>query len=104
MLILFWELLQCNKRFRSFIVDTDRAHDFVVLVLYYAMDAKDDPARQGTVRMCVLILQTLSVEPSFGKRLNKPFKGHDSLPAVLRIPNFHGSYADYLNTVSRAHA
>lgn len=98
MLVLFWELLQCNKRFRSFIIDTDRAHDFIVLVLYYAMEAKDDPARQGIVRMCVFILQTLSVEPTFGRRLNKPFIGQDSLPSVVRIPNFHGSYADYLIT------
>jgi hypothetical protein len=98
MLVLFWELLQCNKRFRSFIIDTDRAHDFIVLVLYYAMDAKDDPARQGIVRMCVFILQTLSVEPTFGRRLNKPFIGQDSLPSILRIPNFHGTYADYLIT------
>ena len=98
MLVLFWELLQCNKRFRSFIIDTDRAHDFIVLVLYYAMDAKDDPARQGIVRMCVFILQTLSVEPTFGRRLNKAFVGQDSLPSTLRIPNFHGSYADYLIT------
>lgn len=98
MLVLFWELLQCNKRFRSFIIDTDRAHDFIVLVLYYAMDAKDDPARQGIVRMCVFILQTLSVEPTFGRRLNKPFIGQDSLPSTVRIPNFHGTYADYLIT------
>lgn len=98
MLILFWELLQCNKRFRSFVVDTDRAHDFMILVLYYAVQAKDDQARQGIVRMCVFILQTLSVEPSFGERLNKQFKGHESLPAVLRISNFHGTYADYLIT------
>lgn len=98
MLVLFWELLQCNKRFRSFVIDTDRAHDFVILVLYYAMDAKDDPARQGTVRMCVFILQTLSVEPTFGRRLNKPFMGQDSLPSAVRIPNFHGTYADYLIT------
>ncbi|QIX01502.1 hypothetical protein AMS68_007019 [Peltaster fructicola] len=98
MLILFWELLQCNKRFRSFIVDTDRAHDFMILVLFYAMDAKDDPARQGIVRMSIFILQTLSVEPSFGQRLNKTFRGHESLPGILRIANFHGTYADYLIT------
>jgi hypothetical protein len=98
MLVLFWELLQCNKRFRNFIIDTDRAHDLMVLVLYYAMDAKDDPARQGIVRMCVFILQTLSVEPTFGRRLNKPFIGQDSLPSTLRIPNFHGTYTDYLIT------
>ncbi|KAK3679782.1 hypothetical protein LTR78_000158 [Recurvomyces mirabilis] len=98
MLALFWELLQVNKRFRAFITETDRAHDFVILVLFYCMSAKDDRGKQGIVRMCVLILQTMSVEPAFGGRLNKPLIGHDSLPSVLRIHNFHGSYADFLVT------
>ncbi|KAK3707770.1 hypothetical protein LTR37_011947 [Vermiconidia calcicola] len=95
-LSLFWELLQCNKRFRSYLIDTDRARDFVVLVLYYAIEAKDDPAKQGIVRMCVFILQTLSVEEKFGQKLNVPFTFHETLPAVLQIANFHGSYADFL--------
>jgi len=97
--MLFWEALQCNKRFRSFIIDTDRAHDFVVLVLYYAIDQRNDPSKQGLVRMCVFVLQTLSVEPQFGKSLNKTFEGQDSLPPSMRIPNFHGTYADYVITV-----
>ncbi|KAL9089172.1 MAG: hypothetical protein Q9159_002643 [Coniocarpon cinnabarinum] len=96
MIMLFWEVLQCNKRFRSFIVDTDRAHDFVVLVLFYALQHRNDVAQQGIVRMCVFVLQTLSVEPTFGARLNKPFRGQDSLPTSIRIPNFRGSYADFL--------
>ncbi|KAK5166734.1 uncharacterized protein LTR77_008278 [Saxophila tyrrhenica] len=95
-LSLFWELLQCNKRFRSYLIDTDRAKDFVVLVLYYAVEAKDDPSRQGIVRMCVFILQTLSVEEKFGKKLNTPFTFQETLPPALQIPNFHGSYADFL--------
>lgn len=95
-LSLFWELLQCNKRFRSYLIDTDRAKDFVVLVLYYAVEAKDDPAKQGIVRMCVFILQTLSVEEKFGRKLNTPFTFQETLPAALQIPNFHGSYADFL--------
>lgn len=97
--MLFWEALQCNKRFRSFIIDTDRAHDFVVLVLYYAIDQRNDPSKQGLVRMCIFVLQTLSVEPQFGKSLNKTFEGQESLPASIRIPNFHGTYADYVITV-----
>ena len=97
--MLFWEALQCNKRFRSFIIDTDRAHDFVVLVLYYAIDQRNDPTKQGLVRMCVFVLQTLSVEPNFGKSLNKAFEGQESLPPSIRIPNFHGTYADYVITV-----
>jgi hypothetical protein len=99
MLMLFWEALQCNKRFRSFIIDTDRAHDMTVLVLYYAIDNRSDPSKQGLVRMCIFILQTLSVEPNFGKGLNKTFEQQETLPATIRIPNFHGTYADYLITV-----
>ncbi|CAO2647275.1 Nn.00g081970.m01.CDS01 [Neocucurbitaria sp. VM-36] len=98
MIMLFWEALQCNKRFRSFIIDTDRAHDFVVLVLYYAIDQRNDPSKQGLVRMCIFVLQTLSVEPQFGKSLNKTFEGQESLPPSIRIPNFHGTYADYVIT------
>lgn len=98
--MLFWEALQCNKRFRSFIIDTDRAHDFIVLILYYAIDSRNDPTKHGLIRMCVFVLQTLSTEPNFGKKLNKKFEGQDSLPASIRIPNFHGTYADYLVTVS----
>jgi hypothetical protein len=98
MLMLFWEALQCNKRFRSFIIDTDRAHDMTVLVLYYAIDHRNDPSKQGLIRMCIFILQTLSVEPNFGKGLNQAFEQQETLPASIRIPNFHGTYADYLIT------
>lgn len=104
MIMLFWEALQCNKRFRSFIIDTDRAHDFVVLVLYYAIDQRNDPTKQGLVRMCVFVLQTLSVEPNFGKSLNKTFEGQETLPASIRIPNFHGTYADYVITVCQQYS
>ena len=95
-LMLFWECLQCNKRFRSFIIDTHRSHDFVVLTIFYAMDNRNDPSKQGLIRTCVFILQTMSVERNFGKGLNKRFEGQETLPASIKIPNFHGSYADYL--------
>jgi hypothetical protein len=100
MLMFFWEALQCNKRFRSFIINTERAHDFTVLVLFYALDQRNDPSKQGLIRMCIFILQTMSVEPNYGKSLNQRFKGQETLPQSIRIPNFHGTYADYLITVS----
>ncbi|KAK3196073.1 hypothetical protein K4F52_000941 [Lecanicillium sp. MT-2017a] len=96
MLMLFWETIQCNKRFRAFIIDTDRSHDFVVLTVFYALEYKNDAAKQGVVRMCAFLLQTLSVEPNFGKHLNKRFAGQESLPAGIRINGFDGSYADFL--------
>ncbi|KAG4290831.1 hypothetical protein FPRO06_02717 [Fusarium proliferatum] len=95
-LMLFWEILQCNKRFRSFIVDTERAHDFVVLALFYALEYKNDATKQGVVRMCAFLLQTLSVETNFGVNLNKYFEGQESLPTSIRVPGFRGTYADFL--------
>ncbi|PSS23237.1 hypothetical protein M430DRAFT_40430 [Amorphotheca resinae ATCC 22711] len=96
MIMLFWEITQCNKRFRSFIIDTDRSHDFVVLILFYALEYKLDASKRGVVRMCAFLLQTMSVEPNFGKNLNKRFEAQDTLPASIRIPSFNGTYADFL--------
>ncbi|RPB12432.1 hypothetical protein P167DRAFT_587994 [Morchella conica CCBAS932] len=96
MIMLFWESLQCNKRFRSFIIDTNRVHDFVILIIYYALEHRLDPSKSGVVRMCVFVLQTLSTEPKFGMSLNKRFEGQNTLPASVRIPSFSGTYADYL--------
>ncbi|KAL4789976.1 high-temperature-induced dauer-formation protein-domain-containing protein [Aspergillus venezuelensis] len=96
MLMLFWEALQCNKRFRSFIIDSNRSHDFIILCIFYSISYKSDPAKQGVVRMCIFILQTMSTEPTFGKSLNKKFEGQETLPQSIRIPGFRGSYADFL--------
>ncbi|KAF6845169.1 Protein HID1 [Colletotrichum musicola] len=95
-IMLFWEITQCNKRFRSFIIDTERVHDFIILTLFYALEYKNDPSKQGVVRMCAFLLQTLSVEKNFGTNLNRTFERQDSLPLSIRIPGFCGTYADFL--------
>jgi hypothetical protein len=96
LLMLFWEMTQCNRRFRAFIIDTERAHDFVVLALFYALDYKNDASKQGVVRMCAFLLQTLSVEKNFGVNLNRVFERPETLPATIRIAGFAGTYADFL--------
>lgn len=100
MIMLFWEITQCNKRFRSFIIDTGRSHDFLILILFYAIEYKLDASKQGVVRMCVFLLQTLSVEPNFGKNLSKRFEAQETLPPTIRLQNFNGTYADFLIHVS----
>lgn len=52
--------------------------------------------------MCIFILQTMSVEPNFGKSLNTKFEAQETLPQSIRIPGFRGSYADYLISVRLA--
>jgi hypothetical protein len=101
-IMLFWEITQCNKRFRSFIIDTERVHDFVILILFYALEYKGDASKQGVVRMCAFLLQTLSVENNFGVNLNKTFEGQDTLPPAIRIVGFRGTYADFLIQVRKA--
>ncbi|EER27733.1 hypothetical protein D8B26_006164 [Coccidioides posadasii str. Silveira] len=96
MMILFWEALQCNKRFRSFIVDSNRAHDFIIICLFYANEYKTDPSKHGIVKMCIFLLQTLSVEPNFGRNLFKKFEAQDTLPPSIRLSNFRGTYGDFL--------
>jgi hypothetical protein len=98
--MLFWEITQCNKRFRSFIIDTERAYDFVILILFYALEYKADASKQGVVRMCAFLLQTLSVEKNFGVNLNKSFEAQDTLPPAIRIAGFRGTYGDFLIQVS----
>ncbi|KAI1824680.1 high-temperature-induced dauer-formation protein-domain-containing protein [Xylaria intraflava] len=95
-IMLFWEVTQCNKRFRSYLIDTQRSHDFVVLILFYATEYKLDASKQGVVRMCAFLLQTLSVEKNFGVNLNKPFSAQETLPTVIRIPGFKGTFGDFL--------
>ncbi|CAI4213753.1 unnamed protein product [Parascedosporium putredinis] len=82
MIMLFWEITQCNKRFRSFIIDTDRVYDFVILAVFHALEFKSDASKQGVVRMCAFLLQTLSVEKNFGVNLNKHFDTQETLPPL----------------------
>ncbi|OAL73653.1 hypothetical protein A7D00_1681 [Trichophyton violaceum] len=96
MLMLFWEMVQCNKRFRSFIVDSNRAHDFIIICIFYAIEYKTDPSKNGLVKMCIFLLQTLSVEPNFGKNLFRRFEAQDTLPPSIRLENFGGTYGDFL--------
>ena len=75
----------------------------MTLIIFYAMEYKTDPSKQGVVRMCVFVLQTLSTEPNFGRLLNQDFETQDSLPTMIKLDSFRGNYADFLIIVSHAH-
>lgn len=96
MMMLCWKLLEMNSRFRTYLMETERALDLMIVLLFYASENKLDPSQVGLVRMCSFILQTLSSDRTFSVKLNKAFEGHVSLPVSIRLPNFQGSYADYL--------
>ncbi|KAG2184645.1 hypothetical protein INT43_000558 [Umbelopsis isabellina] len=95
-MMLCWKLLEINQRFRQYILETERVLDLMVVLLYYAVDNKNNAAQIGLVRMSAFVLQTLSSDRAFGVKLNRSFDGHSSLPNSVRLPMFHGSYADFL--------
>lgn len=94
--MLFWDLTQCNKKFKSYLISSNRVHDFTVLLQYYIHDKRFDTSKQGFVRLCTYILLYLSSDESYAKSLSKPFEGQNSLPTAIKLPIFNGTYADYL--------
>ncbi|KAI9474145.1 MAG: high-temperature-induced dauer-formation protein-domain-containing protein [Benjaminiella poitrasii] len=96
MLMLCWKLLEINNRFKNYLMETERALDLMIVLLFYASENKLDLSQVGLVRMCSFILQMLSSDRTFSVKLNKSFDGHASLPVNIRIPNFQGTYADFL--------
>ncbi|KAI7907919.1 high-temperature-induced dauer-formation protein-domain-containing protein [Cokeromyces recurvatus] len=96
MMMLCWKLLEINNRFTNYLMETERALDLMVVLVFYASENKLDLSQIGLVRMCSFTLQMLSSNRTFSVKLNKSFDGHASLPINIRIPNFQGTYADYL--------
>ncbi|KAL8677191.1 MAG: hypothetical protein Q9186_006367 [Xanthomendoza sp. 1 TL-2023] len=86
--------------FRHFLGRLHRPQDFDFLVdeMLRTLNQPTDPAKQGVVRMCVFILQTLSTEPNFGRNLNKRYTTQEALPPSVKIPEFSGTYADFMIT------
>ncbi|KAK7206377.1 high-temperature-induced dauer-formation protein-domain-containing protein [Myxozyma melibiosi] len=98
LIMLFWDLVRHNSRFRNYIISSDRIHDFVVLLLYYSYTYRQDASKVGLVRLCIYVLLTISADSVFSVRLNKTFDSHNALPSSMRIPGWDesSSYADYL--------
>lgn len=98
LIMLFWEMLQCNKRFRSFVIDSHYGRTMTILMLFFAAEYRADAARQGVVRMCMFTLQTMSVETNFGRLCNQEIPS-DNVPLNMRPTSESFTYADLLMTV-----
>jgi len=96
MIILSWEGLLSNRKYLHYVVESGRALDLMVLLIYYAKESH----MEGIARVCIFCLQTLSAETHFGALLNRSFEAHNTLPSSIQIKNFHGRYSDYFVTVS----
>ncbi|ESK85891.1 hypothetical protein Moror_2314 [Moniliophthora roreri MCA 2997] len=90
-IILFWKMIELNKKFRAYVLESEKAMDLVAFFLCYNLEIKDKPQQHGLCRALSYIMQTLSAEPAFGSRLSDPIKAQ--IPAKWATP---GGAADFL--------
>ncbi|PAV24382.1 hypothetical protein PNOK_0145000 [Pyrrhoderma noxium] len=73
-IIFFWKMVELNKKFRTYILESDKAVDLMTYLLCYFMETKDKPEQHGLCRAISYILQTLSAEESFNAKLTSPIR------------------------------
>ncbi|OCH95639.1 hypothetical protein OBBRIDRAFT_745433 [Obba rivulosa] len=75
-IIFFWKMIDLNKKFRLYVLDSDRATDVLAYLLCYGLEIKDKPQQHGLCRVISYIIQSLSAERAFGLKLSSPIKAH----------------------------
>lgn len=94
--MLFWDLVQCNKKLKTFLIATERMYDCVIILLYYIHEKAADPSKINLVRLCAYELLYLTGDTTFAATLSKKFTGQSLLPSAIQLSSFNGSYGDYL--------
>ncbi|KAF7968571.1 hypothetical protein HWV62_30117 [Athelia sp. TMB] len=89
--IFLWKMLELNKKFRLYVLETEKGTDIVAYLLAYFIDIKDKPQHHGLCRALSYIIQTLSADSAFGRKLGYPVKAQ--LPMKY---NAGGTYADFV--------
>ncbi|KAI6150862.1 high-temperature-induced dauer-formation protein-domain-containing protein [Pisolithus tinctorius] len=92
-IILFWKMIELNKKFRAYVLDSDKVVDVLAYLFSYGLEIKDKPQQLGLCRALSYIIQTLSAEPAFGNKLCLPVK--IAIPAKWSTP---GTAADFMIT------
>ncbi|WWC70472.1 uncharacterized protein I206_104423 [Kwoniella pini CBS 10737] len=89
--ILLWRLVDLNKRFRQYLLDSGKALDVVCYILVTCLDLKDDPAHHGLLRLLSYLLQTLSADKAFAVSLNQTIRM--AIPSKWAVT---GTAADFM--------
>ncbi|KAI0078173.1 hypothetical protein K474DRAFT_1683933 [Panus rudis PR-1116 ss-1] len=75
-IIFFWKMIDLNKKFRAYVVDSDKAMDIMAYLMCYGLEIKDKTEQHGLCRAISYIVQSLSAERAFCQKLTSPIKGH----------------------------
>ncbi|KAI0362682.1 hypothetical protein OH77DRAFT_1500300 [Trametes cingulata] len=72
--IFLWKMLELNKKFRAYLLDSEKGMDVMAYLLCYGLEIKDKPEQHGMCRVLSYMIQSLSAERSFGLKLTSPLK------------------------------
>ncbi|KAG8684661.1 hypothetical protein FRC09_015245, partial [Ceratobasidium sp. 395] len=72
--VFLWKMLDVNKKFRAFVMESDKCIDLVAHLLCSCLEVKDKPQSQGFCRALSYIIQSISSEPALGAKLHLPVK------------------------------
>ncbi|KAK8864156.1 hypothetical protein IAR55_001402 [Kwoniella newhampshirensis] len=89
--MLLWRMIDLNKRFRQYVLDSGKGLDIMCYILVTCLELKDDPSNHGLLRLLSYLLQTLSADQAFGASLNQTIRL--SIPTKWAVS---GSAADFL--------
>ncbi|KAI0747903.1 high-temperature-induced dauer-formation protein-domain-containing protein [Daedaleopsis nitida] len=72
--IFLWKVVDLNKKFRAYLLDSEKATDVLVYLLCYGLEIKDKPEQHGMCRVLSYLIQSLSAERAFGLKLSSPLR------------------------------
>ncbi|WBW71030.1 HID1-like protein 1, possible Golgi protein (by similarity) [Schizosaccharomyces osmophilus] len=94
-LLLSRLIIQFNKEFCLYLIETDCATDLFIFLIYLSFEYVEDSATISHLRLCAFLIKRLLSERIFCYKLNKRFQQQATLPTNMRIPFRDGSFADF---------
>ncbi|EPY49716.1 dymeclin 1 [Schizosaccharomyces cryophilus OY26] len=88
-------IVQYNKNFCLFLIETDCATDLFIFLVYLSFEYVENPGTINHLRLCAMLFKLLLSEPVFCHKLNRRFQQHAGLPTNMRVPFHDGSFADF---------
>jgi hypothetical protein len=98
-LMLFWHMIEDNKKFLGYLITSDKCPQLLVPMLVFMYDNRKDPSSLGVIQLCTFILLLLSGERDFAVTLNKPIIGA-RLPTDLPRPSVPYTHFDLIAIVA----
>ncbi|KTW29776.1 hypothetical protein T552_04096 [Pneumocystis carinii B80] len=94
-IMFLWKVFQINNSFKEYLINSKNSLDYLVLLLSYTLEYRKELSKFGLIRICISILQTLSRESAFCKKLNATFEHYKILPVNIKLIS-KDNYMDFI--------